>query len=122
MKLNVAIAGATGWVGKPLCAAVAEADDLKLVGAVSRSHAGESLGDVINDVKLDLKISGSVAEALAAPPRLVVRNGFTRAVGSRAEYRADLEAGAALESGDVPLLATSRGQLLAESLLAIGSK
>jgi len=72
MKLNVAIAGATGWVGKPLCAAVAEADDLRLVGAVSRSHAGESLGDVINDVKLDLKISGSVAEALAAPTDVLV--------------------------------------------------
>ena len=72
MKLNVAIAGATGWVGKPLCAAVAEADDLKLVGAVSRSHAGDSLGDVINYVKLDLKISGSVAEALAAPTDVLV--------------------------------------------------
>src|SRR4051812_16315774 len=72
MKLNVAIAGATGWVGKPLCAAVAKADDLKLVGAVSRSHAGDTLSDVINDVKLDLKISGSVAEALAAPTDVFV--------------------------------------------------
>src|SRR5439155_18769713 len=43
--------------------------------------------------------------------RLVVRNGFTRAVGPRAEYRADLEAGAALESADVPLLARSRARV-----------
>ncbi len=35
MKLNICIAGATGWVGKPLCQAVAATDDLSLVGAVS---------------------------------------------------------------------------------------
>jgi dihydrodipicolinate reductase len=29
MKLKVCVAGATGRVGKPLCAAVSEADDLR---------------------------------------------------------------------------------------------
>lgn len=65
MNLNVCIAGATGWVGKPLSVAVDRAEDLNLVGAVSRTRAGESLGHVINEARLDLKISGSVAEALA---------------------------------------------------------
>jgi len=39
MKLRVCIAGATGWVGKPLCKVVAESDDLNLIGAVSRPHS-----------------------------------------------------------------------------------
>lgn len=38
MKLKVCIAGATGWVGKPLCVAVSEADDLTLVGTISRTQ------------------------------------------------------------------------------------
>ena len=64
MKLRVCIAGATGWVGKPLCKAVAEADDLTLVGAVARTHKGQNLKDVIGDSRLDLTITGSVTEAL----------------------------------------------------------
>jgi 4-hydroxy-tetrahydrodipicolinate reductase len=72
MKMNVAIAGATGWVGRPLCVAVAGADDLNLAGAVSRTHAGRSLSDVICDAGLDVKISGSVAEALEVPTDILV--------------------------------------------------
>jgi 4-hydroxy-tetrahydrodipicolinate reductase len=64
MKLKVCVAGATGWVGKPLCLAISGADDLSLVGAVSRTHKGRSLKDVSDDSTLDLVISGSVAEAL----------------------------------------------------------
>ena len=64
MKLKICIAGATGWVGKPLCQAVSQADDLRLVGAVSRSHQGRSLKDVVENSDLDLIISGSVDEAL----------------------------------------------------------
>ena len=37
IKQKVCVAGATGWVGKPLCLAVSEADDMSLVGAVSRT-------------------------------------------------------------------------------------
>lgn len=72
MKLNVCIAGATGWVGKPLCLAVSEADDLILVGAVSRTHNGRNLKDALGDSSLDLTISGSVAEALATPTDVLV--------------------------------------------------
>ncbi len=68
MKLNICIAGATGWVGKPLCLAVSEADDLNLAGAVSRTHKGYSLKDVLDESDLDLKFCGSVEEALAAAP------------------------------------------------------
>lgn len=72
MKLKVCIAGATGWVGKPLCAAVSEADDLSLVGAVSRTYKGRSLSDAAGVPNLDLTVSGSVAEALDTPTDVLV--------------------------------------------------
>jgi 4-hydroxy-tetrahydrodipicolinate reductase len=72
MKLNVCIAGATGWVGRPLCVAVSQTDDLRLVGAISRTHQGHNLKDVIGDSSLDLAVSGSVAEALHTPTDVLV--------------------------------------------------
>jgi 4-hydroxy-tetrahydrodipicolinate reductase len=72
MKLNVCIAGATGWVGKPLCLAISEADDLNLVGAVSRTHKGRNLKDAIGGSNLDLMVSGSVAEAIDTPTDVLV--------------------------------------------------
>src|SRR5712691_5290465 len=72
MNLRVCIAGATGWVGRPLSVAVSEADDLSLVGAVSRTHKGNNLRDVIGDPTLDLTISGSVIEALDTPTDVLV--------------------------------------------------
>ena len=72
MKLKVCIAGASGWVGRPLCLAVARAEDLSLVGAVSPSHKIENLKDLLGDPSLDLKTSGSVAEALETPTDVLV--------------------------------------------------
>src|SRR5882762_2206690 len=72
MKLNVCIAGATGWVGKPLCLAVSATADLSLVGAVSPTHKGRKLKDVIGKSNLDLTVSGSVAEALDTPTDVLV--------------------------------------------------
>ena len=72
MKLRVCLAGATGWAGKPLCAALFEADDLSLVGAVSRTQQGQNLKNVIGDLSLDLIVSGSVEEALQTPTDVLV--------------------------------------------------
>lgn len=77
MQLKVCVAGATGWVGKPLCIALAQAHDLRLVGAVSPSHAGGKLREAIENVDVDLTISGSVAEALETPTDVLVD--FTKA-------------------------------------------
>lgn len=71
-RLRICIAGATGWVGKPLCKAVAAAKDMTLVGAVSRTHQGHNLREVLADSGSDLVISGSVAEALKAPTDVLV--------------------------------------------------
>ena len=72
MKLKVCIAGATGWVGRPLSLAVSASDDLSLVGAVSRTQRGRNLKDVFGDPSLDVTVSGSVAEALDTPADVLV--------------------------------------------------
>ena len=72
MTMKVCVAGATGWVGKPLCLAVSEADDLVLVGAVSRTHKGRALKDVLGFSQPGPTITGSVAEALEAPTDVLV--------------------------------------------------
>jgi 4-hydroxy-tetrahydrodipicolinate reductase len=59
-------------VGKPLCAAIARAGDLQLVGAVSRTHQGQNLKDLTDDPGLDLTIRGSAAEALETPADVLV--------------------------------------------------
>lgn len=72
MKLNICVAGATGWVGQPLCLAISQASDLNLVGAISRTHKGRNLKEVISDSQINLTISGSVSEALHTPTDIVV--------------------------------------------------
>lgn len=66
------IAGATGWVGKPLCLAVAATEDMSLVGAVSPTHRGKNLKDILGESSLDLVVGGSVAEALNTPADVMV--------------------------------------------------
>lgn len=77
MKIKICIAGATGWVGMPLCSAVSEADDLKLVGAVSRTYEGRCLKDINGMPSMDLIVRGSVSEALDTPTDVMVD--YTRA-------------------------------------------
>src|SRR5204863_3196472 len=62
--IRVCLAGATGWVGRPLAEAIQESGDLALVAAVARSQAGERIGEIA--------ISGSVEEALATPSDVFV--------------------------------------------------
>ncbi|HET7437190.1 MAG TPA: 4-hydroxy-tetrahydrodipicolinate reductase [Thermoanaerobaculia bacterium] len=80
--LRVTLAGATGWVGKPLVEAISEADDLQLVAAVARRSAGESIGGV--------RISASISEALQTPSDVFVD--YTSAASVRANVLAAIEA------------------------------
>jgi 4-hydroxy-tetrahydrodipicolinate reductase len=72
MTIKVCIAGATGWVGKPLSQAVSAAADMSLVGAVSRTQKGRSLKEVVGGPVPDVVVSGSVAEALETPCDVLV--------------------------------------------------
>lgn len=91
MKLRVCVAGATGWVGGPLCQAVSEAEDLSLVGAVSRTHRGRALKDVLAGPDLDVTVSGSVKEALDAPTDVLVD--YTKADAVKANVLAAIGRG-----------------------------
>ena len=91
MKLKVCIAGATGWVGKPLGDAVAKAEDMDLVGAVSPSNKGRRLGDIIDNPSLSLTISGTVNEALQVPTDVFVD--YTRADAVKANVMTAVDRG-----------------------------
>jgi 4-hydroxy-tetrahydrodipicolinate reductase len=72
MKLNVCVAGITGWVGKALAEAIVASDDLLLSGGVSRKAAGKRLCDVVPNAGSDLRISSSVADTLASATDVLV--------------------------------------------------
>jgi 4-hydroxy-tetrahydrodipicolinate reductase len=91
MSLNICVAGATGWVGAPLCRAVLDSEDLRLVGAVSRSRRGVLLKDVLGDMPGHLKVSGSVAEALEVPTDVLVD--FTSAEAVKANVMTAIQHG-----------------------------
>lgn len=67
MSIRVCLAGATGWAGSALARGIAQTDDIELVAAVSRTHAGRSLGDVLTEPRLSCPIFATAQEALAQP-------------------------------------------------------
>ena len=83
MSTQVILAGATGWIGKPLAEAILAADDLELAAAVSRSSAGQRLGPIA--------IFGSVEEALRVPADVFVD--YTSAAAVRGNVLAAIAAG-----------------------------
>ncbi len=70
--LRIVVAGSTGWVGKALVAAISAAPDLQLAGAVSRKAAGRDAGEAAGLPALGVRISASLAEALAQPSDVVI--------------------------------------------------
>lgn len=70
--IRICLAGVTGWVGRGLVPAIASARDLELSGAVSRAGAGRKLSELLGSDAPGIRVSGSVAEALAAPCDVLV--------------------------------------------------
>lgn len=64
-RIKVCLAGATGWAGSALARAVARQDDMELVAAVSRTHAGRPLGAALDEPAIATPVYASAAEALA---------------------------------------------------------
>lgn len=92
MTLKVCLAGATGWAGSELARGIAASDDLALVGAVSRRHAGQDLGAVLGESRLDAPVFATAAEALARPCDVFVE--YTRPDSAKANILAALAHGA----------------------------
>ena len=125
MSIKVCLAGATGWAGSSLAAGVFAANDMKLVGAVSRSRAGQSLGESLNIAGLSVPVSGSVEEVLKIPCDVFVE--YTRPDVAKHHILMALEAGAHVVVGtsgltdedyaDIDGIAQSEGR----GVLAVGN-
>jgi 4-hydroxy-tetrahydrodipicolinate reductase len=92
MATRVCLAGATGWAGSELARAIAGVSDISLVAAVSRTHAGRNLGDVVGVPDLVCPIHASTAEALATPCDVFVE--YTKPESARANILTALDRGA----------------------------
>jgi 4-hydroxy-tetrahydrodipicolinate reductase len=90
--MRVVVAGATGWAGSALSVGISDANDLQVVGAVSRSNAGSALGEVLGVAGLGVQVSATVEEALAARPDVFVE--YTHPGVARQNVLSALETGA----------------------------
>lgn len=66
MAIRVCLAGATGWAGSALAHGIVKSNDIEVVSAVSRKHAGQILGDVLSEPELTCQIYATAQEALKA--------------------------------------------------------
>jgi 4-hydroxy-tetrahydrodipicolinate reductase len=71
-QIKVCVAGATGWAGSELSKGIFSASDMEFVAAISRSHAGKTLGEVIGVDGLSTPIFETVENALQTNPDVFV--------------------------------------------------
>jgi 4-hydroxy-tetrahydrodipicolinate reductase len=93
MSIRVCLAGATGWAGSELARGIGAASDLSLVAGVSRTHAGKSLGSVLNEPGMGAPVFASADEALAGAACDVFVE-FTKPASAKTNILAALAAGA----------------------------
>lgn len=103
MTIAVTLVGATGWVGRELVRAVAEAPDLRLVAAVARGAAGTDAGVAAGGSPLGVTIVPTLAEALATPSDVVVD--YTRPDAVKGHVLAAVAAGRSVVVGTSGLTA-----------------
>lgn len=63
--IKVFIAGATGWAGSELSRGVFNNNGMQLVGALSRSHNGKNLAEVLNLGNMQIPIFGDIETTLS---------------------------------------------------------
>jgi 4-hydroxy-tetrahydrodipicolinate reductase len=96
MTLTVCVAGATGWAGRAVAEAVLAADDLELRSAVSRSAAGQDLGQAWGEEGNGVPVFERVSQALDGIHVLV---DYTSHQAVRANTLAAIERGVAVVVG-----------------------
>src|SRR6266567_1797267 len=72
MPIRVCVAGATGWTGSAVTAALLASSEFKLVGAIARRQAGKDIGEVLGLVRANVTIVTSLEEALALPTDVLI--------------------------------------------------
>jgi 4-hydroxy-tetrahydrodipicolinate reductase len=123
--IRVCVAGATGWAGSELSRAIGASADMVLTAAVSRTHAGRRLGDVIGDAQIMCPVYASAAEALAIHCDVFVE--YTKPESAKANVLTALERGAhvvigtsGLTEGDYAEI-DAAAQRRARGVLAVGN-
>jgi 4-hydroxy-tetrahydrodipicolinate reductase len=91
-KLKICVAGATGWAGSALSKGIFASQDLELVAAISRSHAGKALGEIIGAAGLTAPIYGTAQEALQRHPDVFVE--YTKPDAAKSNVLTALRGGA----------------------------
>ena len=91
-KIRVCLAGATGWAGSELSRGIFEASDMELVAAISRTHAGELLGKVLDIEGLAAPVFAAAEDALQTKPDVFVE--YTKPDAARQHVLSALKSGA----------------------------
>jgi 4-hydroxy-tetrahydrodipicolinate reductase len=93
MALRVCIAGITGWTGSAIASAVEEADDLELVGGVSRSvpQHHSTVADALTAATADVVVDYTHASAVKDNVLIALKRGANVVIGSSGLSAADLE-------------------------------
>ena len=91
-KINVCVAGATGWAGSALARGIFAAPDLELVAAISRRHAGNTLGEALGIAGLAAPVFATAAQALHTQPDVFVE--YTKPDVAKANVLSALRGGA----------------------------
>ena len=104
MTKKICLAGATGWAGTALSRAIFEAADLELTAAVSRSHSGKELGEVLNIEGLNAPVFASATDALSTKPDIFFD--YTKPDVAKSNILAALNAGCPVVVGTSGLTET----------------
>jgi 4-hydroxy-tetrahydrodipicolinate reductase len=107
--IKVCLAGATGWAGSELARSIPKTADLKPVAAVSRTHAGRSVGEVLAEPLLACPIFRSATEALADGCDVLVE--YTKPDCAKANILAALDRGAHVVVGTSGLTASDFAEI-----------
>jgi len=97
MSIKVCLAGGTGWAGSALSRGIFEAADIELAAVISRTHAGQVLGEVLEVEGLTTPIFGSVDEALTTKPDVFVE--YTKPEVAKSHVLSALNGGAHIVVG-----------------------
>jgi 4-hydroxy-tetrahydrodipicolinate reductase len=123
--IRVCVAGITGWTGGAVAESVRAADDLELVGGVSRSDPDSysSVAEALDAVRADVLVDYTHASAVSANVLAALERGVNVVVGSSGLTANDYEAidGTAREHG-VGVIAAGNFSLTAALLLRAASE
>ena len=120
MAIRVCVAGSTGWTGAPIADAVREADDLELVGGVSRSDPGShsSVAEALDAVAADVLVDFTHASAVKGNVLAALERDVNVVVGSSGLSGADYdEIDALAREHGVGVIASGNFSLTAAALL-----